>query len=256
MLKRLLIGVAILAFSSGQLRADGEKFQLMLMLTPTAEWVRFNQSLLANTYNSQWGTKLSYNFGFEYKRFFDPSLSFSTGLTYMNKGFRNPFYEAPSFQNPNPSPEPMGVTLGSAHIAAIPLYINIHHRLRRKVEMIYTVGIAGGYLFAEQARNNYYSGEATPEQGFLDLTEGRSNINLFVDYYVGAHIGVGISAYFKRSFVLVVQPMYKHQINNARDFAGQFNSSDPFTVRLNSFGVDVKLGYYFTKQIRDRKKAF
>jgi hypothetical protein len=256
MTKRLLIAVACAFIPFLPANAGNERFQLMLMLTPTTEWVRFGQSPFASIYNQQWGPKLSYNFGLEYKRFFDPTLSLSTGVTYMNKGFRNLIYEAPSQQNPFPSKEPIGNTLGSAHIVAVPLYLNIHHRLRRKVEMIYTFGVAGGYLLSEIARNNYYSGETNPQQGFFDLSAGRSNVNLFVDYYVGAHLGVGISAYVKRSFVLIVQPMYKYQINNARDFAGQFNSSDIFSIRMNSFGVDVKVGYYFTKQIRDRKKTF
>ncbi|MEX2597710.1 MAG: hypothetical protein WEC59_12360 [Salibacteraceae bacterium] len=256
MMKRALVLIALffsLVFSA---RSGDEKFQMTLMLSPTAEWVRFGQSLNASVYNNQWGTKLSYNFGFEYKHFFDPSLSFSTGLMYMNKGFRNQIFEAATPQNPNPKKEAVGATLGSAHIAAVPLYINVHHRLRRKVEMIYTAGIAAGYLFSERARNNYYSDETNPQQGFFDLSEGASNVNLFVDYYVGAHIGVGISAYFKRSFLLIIQPMYKHQLHDARDYLGQFSSNDPFSVRMNSFGIDVKLGYFFTKQIKDRQQKF
>ncbi|MEQ9187161.1 MAG: hypothetical protein RLP15_05450 [Cryomorphaceae bacterium] len=238
-----------------KLKAGDEKFQLTLLLSPTVEWVRFGQSINAPLYNQLWGSKLSYNFGFEYKRFFDPSLSISTGLMYMNKGFRNEILEDPT-TNPNSDEPQIGVTLASMHIAAIPFYINAHHRLRRKVEMIYTAGIAGGWLFAERVRNNYYSGEETPQQGFLDTSPGAASVNLFVDYYVGAHIGVGISAYLKSRIVLVVQPMYKWQVNNARDFYGSFSSGDPFSARMNSFGIDLKIGYFFTKQIRNRKKEF
>ncbi len=237
------------------LRAGDEKFQLTLLLSPTAEWVRFGQSINAPLYNNLWGTKLSYNFGFEYKRFFDPSLSLSTGLMYMNKGFRNEILEDPT-TNSSGNEGQIGVTLASMHIAAVPLYLNVHHRLKRKVEMIYTAGLAGGWLFAERVRNNYYSGEDTPQQGFFDNSPGATSVNLFKDYYIGAHFGVGISAYVKSRIIMVIQPMYKWQINNARDYFGAFSSSDPFSVRMNSFGIDLKIGYFFTKQISNRKKEF
>jgi hypothetical protein len=65
---------------------------------------------------------------------------------------------------------------------------------------------------------------------------------------------IGISTFIKSRVVLVLQPMFKYQVHNARDFAGQFISSDPFTSHMNSFGVNVKMGYFFTKQIRNRRK--
>lgn len=253
-MKRALLA-SLLVMSVFVSKAGDEKFQLTLLMSPTAEWVRFSQSPNAPIYNKLWGTKLSYNFGFEYKRFFDPSLSLSTGIMYMNKGFRNQILEDATTNNLG-TQEQVGVTLASMHIAAVPVYLNAHHRLKRKVEMIYTAGIAGGYLFAERVRNNYYSGESNPQQGFIDNSPGAATVNLFVDYYVGAHVGVGISAYVKSRIVMIIQPMYKLQINDARDFYGAFSSSDPFAVRMNSFGIDFKIGYFFTKQIRNRKKEF
>lgn len=240
----LIFGLMVLAPAAF---AGGEKFQINLLLSPTAEWLYFRNSLNAKLYNDLWGSKLSYNFGIEYKRFFDPSLSFSTGIMYMNKGFRN---KIPSSSGAGDA----GVTLGSAHIFAIPLYMNIHHDLARRVEMIYTGGLGVGYVASETVRNRYYTEEDVPNQGLLDVAEGTSNVNLFVDYYVGLHVGVGISAYLKSRIVLVVQPMYKYQLNNARDYFGQFASSDPFSAKLNSFGIDLKVGYFFTKQIRNRRK--
>ena len=227
--------------------AGGEKFQINFMIQPSGEWLWFSASPNAAAYNNLWGPKLSYNFGLEYKRFFDPSLSLSTGILYMNKGFRNvdPFAGVDGKK---------AVTLMSAHIASIPLYLNIHNRISRRVEMIYTIGVAGGYIFAERARNRNYSNEAIPNQGILDVTQEQNNVNLFNDVYVGAHAGVGISAYLKSRVVLVVQPMYKFQINNARDYLGQFASGDPFNARLNSLGLDLRIGYFFTKQVRNRKK--
>jgi len=251
MRKTLLIWT--LALSPFFVRAGGEKFQITLMFSPTAEWLHFRNSLNATLYNAEWGTKLSYNFGIEYKRFFDPSLSFSTGLLYMNKGFRNDI-QAGAYGNSTQGQDAVGVTLGSVHMIAVPLYLNAHHRLTRKVEMIYTAGVAGGYVFAETVRNRYYTDEEVPEQGFLELKSGKSNVNLFVDYYAGVHFGVGVSAYLKSRIVMVVQPMFKLQLNNARDYSGSFSSSDPFSARLNSFGIDFKIGYFFTKQIRNRRK--
>lgn len=245
--------IAAFAFISLTAHAEGEKFQVTLMLSPSAEWLHFRNSLYAATYNAQWGTKLSYNFGLEYKRFFDPSLSFSTGLLYMNKGFRNDI-QASTYGNSSAGQDALGVTLGSVHMIAVPLYLNAHHRLARKVEMIYTAGFAGGYIFSETVRNRYYTEEEIPEQGFLDLSSGKSNVNLFKDYYAGLHFGAGISAYLKSRIVLIVQPMFKLQLNNARDYGGAFSSSDPFSAKLNSFGIDLKVGYFFTKQIRNRRK--
>ena len=252
---RVLCICSLLFLLQPGLRAGDEKFQLLFMASPTVEWVRFGQGPLAPVLNDAWGSKLSYNFAFEYKRFFDPSLSLSTGLMYMNKGFRNVVLNDPTV-NPEEGSSQVGVTLASMHIAAVPLYLNVHHRLKRKVEMIYTAGLAGGYVFAERVRNNYYSGEVTPEQGLIDNAPGASPINLVVDYYVGLHAGMGISAYLKSRLVLVVQPMYKWQITDARDYFGPLGGGGPFTMRMNSFGIDFKIGYFFTKQIRNRKKEY
>lgn len=246
---RKLVLSLFLIWSQTAVWAGSEKFQLTMMLSPTVEWMRFGRSPIADLYNELWGRKLSYNFGLEYKRFVDPSLSLSIGAMYMNKGFRNKIPDITGLTS-------AGVTLASVHIVAVPVSVNIHHSLRRKVEMIYSAGLSGGWLLSETVRNKYYSDEEVPNQGLLDLTKGRSNVNLFNDYYIGAHAGIGISAYIKSRVVLIVQPMYRMQINNARDLQGQFSSSDYFTARLNSFGVDVKLGYFFSKQFRNRKKEY
>ena len=244
-MRKTLVIICLLASTLAQ--AGGEKFQINFLVSPTAEWLWFSNSANAEIYNNLWGTKVSCNFGMEYKRFVDPSLSFSTGIMYMNKGFRN--------VDPNAGVgSKNGVTLMSAHVLAVPIYLNIHQDITRKVEMIYSLGIAGGYLFQERVRNKNYSDEEVPAQGILDATNGVSNVDLFNDVYVGAHAGIGISTYLKSRVVLVVQPMFQFQINNARDYLGQFASADPFSARLNSFGVDLKLGYFFTKQVRNRRK--
>src|SRR5262245_12177011 len=84
-MRRIAILLLCTAFSMPA-RAGSEKFQLTLMLSPTVEWMHFSKSPNAALYNSLWGQKLSYNFGFEYKRFIDPSMSISFGAVYMNKG--------------------------------------------------------------------------------------------------------------------------------------------------------------------------
>ena len=227
--------------------AGGEKFQINFLISPTGEWLWFSGSPNAPSYNALWGKKVSYNFGIEYKRFSDPSLSFSTGVMYMNKGFRNvdPL-TGPSGKN--------AVALYSAHIVAVPLYLNIHQDISRKIEMIYTAGIAGGYIISERVRSGIYSGEDNPEEGLFQFSDTKGNIDLLNDLYIGLHLGVGISAYLKSRIVLVVQPMYKFQLNNAHDYLGIFAPGDPFAARLNSFGVDLKLGYFFTNQIKNRRK--
>lgn len=212
------------------------------------EWVHFRNSYSAAALNALWGSKLSYNAGLEYKRFLDPSMSVSTGISYLNKGFKNkePYVNADGSNQ-------IGVTVGDVHVFAVPLYLNIHHRLKRKVEMIYTFGLSGGWVLAERIRNRNYTAEDIPENSLLSGLDG-SNVNLFNDYYISADFGMGISTFLKSRLVLVVQPMFKYQMHNARDFSGQFISSDPFTMHMNSFGINLKMGYFFTKQIRNKRK--
>ena len=247
-MKQLFSILAIFVLFLQNSKAGDGKYQLLFMANPTLEWVHFRNSPSAPALNDIWGRKLSYNAGFEYKRFVDPSLSISTGITYMNKGFRN---RVP-YQNSGGQSD-IGFTVGDMHVIAIPLYMNIHHRIKRKVEMIYTVGISGGYLFAERVRNKNYTAEDIPDNSLFSGLD-QSNVNIFNDYFISADLGVGISTFVKSRVVLVVQPMFKYQVHNARDFAGQFISSDPFTAHMNSFGVNVKMGYFFTKQIRNRRK--
>lgn len=226
------------------LRAGGEKFQINFILSPSAEWLRFSNSPTAARYNSLYGTKLSYSAGLEYKRFFDPSLSLSVGVCYFNKGFRN----VDKISGANT------ITLYSNHIASVPVALNFHHQLKRRIEMIYSFGVVGGYSMMERVRNGIYSGEEAPEEGLFTLADGNGNIDLFHDLYVAGQVGVGISAYLKSRVVLVVQPTYRLQLNNAHDYYGIFFRGDPVVMHLNSFGVDLKLGYFFTKQVRNRKK--
>ncbi len=240
-----LVLITVCTMLSAQ--AGVEKYQLTLLLSPSVEWVYFRGSQNADLYNELFGSKLSYNFGFEYKRFFDPSLSFSTGFLYQNKGFRNTYVE----RNPDGSTQE-GITVGSAHLATIPLYLNAHHRLARKKEMIYTAGLGVGYLMSQTVRNRNYTGEDDVTEGLFDVGDGRSNINFFRDLYLGLHVGVGISAYVKSRIVLIVQPMYKYQLNDGRN--PSLPIQDLFAAKMNSLSVDFKVGYFFNRQIRNRKK--
>lgn len=245
-LRRLTV-VVLIVLTSGLAKAGGEKFQITLLLSPSAEWVYFRNSANAGLYNDIFGTKLSYNFGIEYKRFFDPSLSFSTGFLYQNKGFRNTYTQ----ENLDGTIEE-GTTLGSAHFATLPLYLNAHHGITRKTEMIYTAGLGIGYLMSQTVRNVNYTGEDNAQDGLFDTGNGRSNINFFRDFYLGLHAGVGISTYIRSRIVLVLQPMYKYQLNDGRN--PELPINDLFAAKLNSFAVDIKVGYFFTKQVRNRKK--
>ena len=241
----LLVLWVLLGTATAQ--AGGEKFQITLLLSPSAEWVYFRNSENAGLYNDIFGSKLSYNFGLEYKRFFDPSLSFSTGFMYQNKGFRNTYQVARADGSSQEA-----TTLGSAHVATLPLYLNAHHRLARKTEMIYTAGLGVGYVMSQTVRNRNYTGEEDASDGFFDTGNGRSNINFFKDLYLGLHVGVGISAYLKSRVVLIVQPMYKYQLNDGRDPSLPIN--DYFSAKMNSFSLDIKVGYFFNRQINNRRK--
>ena len=238
--KLLILGLALLHFAAF---AGGEKFQINFHISPNGEWLWFSGSPSSSFYNSSFGTKLSYNVGLEYKRFFDPSLSLSIGALYMNKGFRNkdPF-------------DPSQITLYSSHMAAVPISLNIHQDITRRTEMIYSLGIVPGYSFSERVRSSLYSGEDNPTEGLFDLADSKGNIDLLNDVYLGAALGIGISTYLKSRVVMVIQPTFKFQLNNAHDYLGIFIPGDPVAMRMNSFGVDFKIGYFFTKQVRNRTK--
>lgn len=246
--QRAILTLSALFLAASSLRAGGEKYQITLLLSPSIEWVHFRASQSAPLYNDLFGPKLSYNFGLEYKHFFDPSLSISTGVLYQNKGFRNK-YDVPQ---PDGTFEEQ-TTLGSVHMASIPIYLNAHHNITRKTEMIYTAGLGFGYVLSQTIRNRNYTGEEGVSEGLFEVGNGRSNINMFRDFYFGLHMGVGISTYIKSRVVLIVQPMYKYQINDGRD--PFFPNPDAFSAKLNSLAFDIKVGYFFNKQIQNRRKS-
>lgn len=244
LLKHFLFPVFFLCFVLSS-RAGDEKYQLTLVLSPSAEWLHFRNTSF--NYNQLYGSKLSYNFGFEYKRFWDPSLSFSTGIQYQNKGFRNKTAWTIAGRNGT------GITTGSAHFLVVPLYLNIHNRLSRKTELIWTAGLAGGYLLSQTVKNrDFPNNNDQQDDALIPLSNGVSNFNMFRDFHLGIHLGVGISAYVKSRIVMIIQPTYRYQLNDARN--PYYTSSDYFTGKLNSLALDFKIGYFFTKQIRNRRK--
>ena len=246
-MKRILV-IGLLMLSSLLTMAGDGKYEILFKLNPSMEWVYFRNNYTGVDFNSIWGTKLSYNGGLEYIRFLDPSLSFTIGVDYMNKGFRN---KVPYLNSANQND--YGITRGDMHIVSIPLYVNIHQRIKRKVELVYTGGISAGWLFSERVRNKYYTAEDIPENSLLSNI-GESNVNLFNNYFVSLDLGVGISAFVKSRVVLTMQPMLKVQVHDAVDPYGQLYNGDLFSMHMCSFGMNLKAGWFFSKQIRNRRK--
>jgi len=226
-----------------------EKYQIKLVVSPSVEWIHFRNDLTG--LNDLFGPKLSYNFGFEYLHFLSPGFSLSTGLQYQNKGFRNETEYLIAGSNETDQ----GITIGSARYATMPFDMNFHIRIAKKTHILISTGLLGGYLVNSTVNNSNYTNEDTPDNGSLfTLSNGKSNIDLFSDWYFGYQAGLGFSKAIKSRMIIVVQPMYRYQFSRAIPLDA--NITQVVSAKLNSFAIDFKVGYYFSRQIRNQQKDF
>ena len=56
--------------------------------------------------------------------------------------------------------------------------------------------------------------------------------------------------------VIVIQPFYARQLNKALRNDAPVVSPENTTPKLDSYGMDIKIGYYFNKNINNDKKNF
>ena len=233
----LLVCCSLYGFSTG------EKFQITLMFSPSFE--TYNDRQLPDIFDY----KLSYNIGVEYKHFLAPDFSFSTGLLFQNKGFSTkPVYL-------NSGIDTKGNINISARYLTIPFTFDGHIKLANKLDLILSAGINGGYLVNESFIGRRVNGEEEIQEGiFSTNSEDRQLLDIFSNTYFGVNLGVGLCKYIKSKMVIAVEPFYRRQINDAIDPTSR--ASGYIEPRLDSFCLDVKIGYYFNKNIRNYRKKF
>lgn len=242
----LLVGV-LLAFVSDT--RGGEKFRLSLLASPSLEWTYFaGNTELSKAQNDIFGSKYSYNFGFEYEYYVSPGFGLSLGLQYQNKGFRN----ETSYTLLGSDETDIGITIGSARYLIVPAMLNFHLPLSRRSFITISTGALGGFLLTQTINNRNYANEFFPEgdEGFFGTGNGKSNTNLFNNVFVGGQIGMGFTRHIRSRLVLDIQPIYRFQVN--KGFNADANTTFVTKERFNSLALEIKVGYYFSKQI-DRK---
>lgn len=199
------------------------------------------------------GWKVTYNFGAEFKYYLSPGTSVSTGLMLQDKGFRNLLEVATTDSLSGNGEFEKPALIGSAKYITAPLDLNMHIKTSRKSRILLSGGIIYGRLFTQNLLGKRISPEQENTQTSIFAVEsGKSNIQLFNKSYFGLNFGVGFTKYIKDKMVLTIQPHYIWQRGNALDDDAPVVGGDK--IRFNSFLVDVRFGYYYNSQIKNRKK--
>jgi hypothetical protein len=224
-----------------------EKFQVTFQLAPTYEKL----SPRDKVYKGLFGYKLSYNFGVEYRVFSSPDFSFSTGILMQDKGFRNEL----QFKTSDSISQTGAIAISTKYLT-VPLDLNRHIHIAEKTELVLTGGFSFGYLFSQSFIGRRVPDDlATNTNTFLgeEVTDKRSNIDWFNKLYWGLDLGVGVTQYIKSKMVIMVQPTYYRQLNKVVNPEGPLRAD--FSPKLDSFALNIRVGYYFSDQIKNYKKS-
>ncbi|NQY10176.1 MAG: outer membrane beta-barrel protein [Flavobacteriales bacterium] len=233
----------------------GEVWQITLMVSPSLESMtdkvdrqlnRFNKAdIKAGLINKidKYDMKLSYNYGIEYKHFFSESTSFSTGVFFVNKGYQDIHVQT--------TPATI-YTLKKVNVqyVEIPLILNSHFDINKRSRLIFSVGLHTGYKLSN--REVHYSLTSENARKNSEDKEVIRDLDYFRPMYFGANIGLGVSLYLKTKMVLILQPNYTHQFNQA--FREDVNFSTLTKAKFTSLSFDMKIGYYFNRKLRNAKK--
>ncbi|MBL4625794.1 MAG: outer membrane beta-barrel protein [Flavobacteriales bacterium] len=235
---------------------DGDKFEIKGILSPTFETMRPGNKF----YKDNWGYKLSYNFGIEYKRYFKPDLSFSTGILYQNKGFRSVLSE-----NENPSLLfNNSVFITSFEYIMVPTNINIHFETSTKSRFLLVFGLTNGYLWKAKASYKRVSDDELNAirdgNGGLDPEDNSYNM-LPYSYrrFTGVNVGFKFSQYIKSKMIFEIGTIYSRQLNRVSretDAVDQTGTRYYVRPKFDAFIFDIRLGYFFNKQIKNSGKDF
>ena len=245
---RLIALLLLLQFAASNAFAR-EKYHLTFNVSPSLEWLHFRGDQTGAQLNDIFGTKPSYNFGFEYEHFLDPNFSLAIGLQFQNKGFRNvseyPIAGSDELRE--------GITIVAARYIMMPTAAHVHIPVGRKKFIVLGGGLNVGYLPIQTIWGRNFDEDA-PQGGLIPLENGRSNIDMFKKMYLGFNATAAFSMYIKSRVVITAQPTYTNQLNNA--ISSDFRTNFVVNGRLNSFALEFKIGYYFTDQIRNQRKEF
>lgn len=227
-----------------------EKYQITGQLSPSYETINYR----SKDFRKLGGYKLSYNFGFEYKNFFSPVFSISSGLQLQNKGFKNilEFYSSDSvkiFKD--------GALVINAYYLVAPVDLNWDIHVFTKTAIVLSTGFTGGLLLRQEMVGKRIPEELSQRNPFTgeQLDSGREKIEWFKRFYLGWNGGIGITQYIQSKLVLTVQPVYTRQINKLIDPWGPVRTGDT-TPKFDSFAIHFRIGYYFNDQIANYKKDF
>lgn len=228
---------------------SGEKWHLTALFSPSYETINFR-----GIKEIQFGTKLSYNFGLEYRQFLSPDVSFSLGLNVQNKGFKNDVQLYDDLNNPSI----LAKELATARYLVVPFDLNYHWRILKRTELNLSGGITAGYILNQLYYLKGLDAGTIADTPWGEFNGGKSNTDIFNTKYVGADVGFGFTQYIFTKMVFGFQAYYQRQFNSAFNPNIKFASvtGEPVKARLDSIALYLRVGYYFSKQIKNRKKGF
>ncbi|MCI5056239.1 MAG: PorT family protein [Flavobacteriales bacterium] len=252
-LRKILVFLMLLCIK--QSFAD-DKYQLNFFLAPSYENISFRSLKLDN----QFFFKYSYNFGTEIKYYFSPKVTTNIGLQFNDRGFQ----ARPEFITSDGSVQTFedAVVNISAKYLTIPIDLHFNFQPAYRTEVFFGTGIGFGLLVGQSFKGRRVSEELGRPAGIYEgVSNERTNINWFDKNYVSWNFGVGISRYIKSRLVITINPYYSRQIDRARSLDGPLVYRDPNNIDLvvepkfDSYGLNLKLGYYFSDQIENKKKS-
>jgi len=236
--------------------SSGDKFEIKGILSPTFETMRPGNRL----FKDDWGYKLSYNFGLEYKYYLKPDISFSTGILYQDKGYRSVYSE-----NKNPSLlYNNSIFITSFEYFMIPTNLNIHFETSTRSRFLLVMGLTNGYLWKAKASYKRVSDDELNliKDGNSDLDPEDNSYNMLPYSYkrfTGVNLGFKFSKYIKSKMIIEFGAIYSRQLNRvsrvteAADVLGNYYYIKP---KFDAFIFDIRLGYFFNKQIKNSGKDF
>ena len=235
----------------------GDKFEVKAIFSPTFETMRPGNRY----FKADWGYKLSYNLGVEYKYYLDPDISFSTGILYQDKGFRTVYSK-----NLNPSLlYNNAVFVTSYKYFMVPTNINLHFETSKKSRFLIVFGLTNGYLWKAKASFKRVSDDQLNviQDSNSNLDKEDISYNLIPYSYrrfTGVNVGFKFSKYIKSKMVFEIGTIYSRQLNklNKKQVYGIDDNGIEYPLRqkLDAFIFDIRLGYFFNKQIQNSGKDF
>jgi hypothetical protein len=256
-MSRLRISIFfILSFTILQTSVAQDKFQVNFMVAPSYERVSFRKINIDNNFYF----KYSYNFGAEIKYFFSPKITTNLGLQFNDRGFQ----ARPEFVTSDGTIQTFddAVVNISAKYLTIPFDLHFNFQPAYRTDLFFGTGLGFGILVGQSFRGKRVSAElGRPDNPIFEgVSDQRSNINWFDRTYLSWNFGAGISRYVKSRLVITINPYYSMQLDRARALDGPLVAIDPNGIGLSiepkfdSYGVNLKLGYYFSDQIENTKK--